>query len=402
MKVTNQERADIRRLYLQEKAQGLTHRQACINVANTLGRGVTTISDHTHDIHSNTVQTDLSAADEQSLETTLLRSVARLRRRSSDHNRQVRLLTDETVRLAEQVQEAYTPYREVLPLRLASSQRSANSDHKVLVALASDWHVGEKVVPSQVYHLNKYTPDIARRSSELFFTKITRRAQELAGNGQLSGFVLWLGGDFIGNYLHEEQRDSNYLTPEEEGYFAYTLLADGIRYLRSGLDLEDINILCNYGNHGRMTRHNYHVDGHRYNKESTIYLHLAHYFAHDTSIKFSIPEAYESVLRIHGSLYRFSHGHYVKYSANLDGAVQRYIDRANLSQPADFDCIGHYHNFRHNGSFQINGSTIGYNGYGKMLGLKPEIASQALLEVNGAGIVDLAHRVIVDDGRRLD
>lgn len=125
------------------------------------------------------------------------------------------------------------------------------------VALASDWHVEELVEPSTINGMNTYNTTIARQRSVEFFRGIlwmirnSRTGATDEYGFSIKNLVLWLGGDLISGYIHEELMESNELSPTEATLFAQDLIVSGIDFLLKHGELEKIIIPCSYGNHGR-------------------------------------------------------------------------------------------------------------------------------------------------------
>ena len=105
----------------------------------------------------------------------------------------------------------YSGHPSSRPARTAPSPRSG-------ARTRSDWHVGEVVDKRKVRGLNSYSPEIARKraSSAGVHDEAWRYPFEL----QRDSMVLFLGGDFISGYLHEELAQTNAMAPVEETRYA--------------------------------------------------------------------------------------------------------------------------------------------------------------------------------------
>jgi len=119
------------------------------------------------------------------------------------------------------------------------------------VIMASDWHVEENVYAEAVAGRNSYNPKIAEARAERFFTGIEWLLDFGRNEFSLRDVILWLGGDLITGYIHDELEEDNDLSPIEAVLFAKRLITKGIKTLLLDPKIETITIPCSFGNHGR-------------------------------------------------------------------------------------------------------------------------------------------------------
>lgn len=236
-----------------------------------------------------------------------------------------------------------------------------------VIALASDWHVEERVdradIPGAV---NEYNPEIARKRSEQFFQRVVLLADAERSLYGVETLVLGLLGDIIHGYLHDDQRESNFMSPTEAIIFAEELLTIGIEYILEHGNFKRIIIPCCCGNHGRTTvkpRAKTYVQN---SYEWLMYQHLASRFAKEKRIHWEIAGGAHVYLEVAGRVCRFHHGDDVRYVGGVGGLsipLMKAIAQWNKVRRADYDFLGHYHQCRDFGSAVVNGSLIGYNAY---------------------------------------
>lgn len=249
------------------------------------------------------------------------------------------------------------------------------------LVLASDWHIEERVMPEQVANRNRYNLEISARRMERFF-EATRYG--LVFNRQIfkiRDLVLWLGGDFITNYLHEDNVQSNLLSPVEAIAYAHASITAGIHHLLGDPELERIVIPCNDGNHGRLSKRVNASTRIENSLEWLLYKMIAEGFKDEPRVQFLIPESVQTFLEIYGRTVRFTHGDSVNYQGGVGGVtipIYKALGRWDTVRRADLTCMGHFHQLTSLSDLIINGSLIGYNPYAMSIGARFEPPAQAM------------------------
>lgn len=253
---------------------------------------------------------------------------------------------------------------------------SSRKHEAVAVAVASDWHVEERVDKASVDGVNEYSLEIAKARSGEFFSNIVKLVCKEQQDAQINTLVLALLGDFISSDIHEELISSAQLPPVEAMLYAQDLLASGIQYI---LDKTNLNLIipCCSGNHERKgSKVNI---AHEYGTSlATIaYRNMANHFKDEKRVKFIIPRSYFCYVEILGYTVRFHHGHAVRYGGGVGGLtipMIKAISRWDMSRKADYTVCGHFHQRLDGGHFLVNGSLIGDTPYSRRLGFsnKPE------------------------------
>lgn len=257
-------------------------------------------------------------------------------------------------------------------------KKKSSGGEATAFAIASDWHVAERVKKASVDGSNEYNMRIAKARAETFFLHILSLIEKERNAINIKTLVLALIGDMISGNIHDELLASCEVPPIEEAMFAQNLLASGIDFLLANSNL-DLVIPCCVGNHARIT-HKVHVSAEQGNSlEWMIYNNLAKYFENEKRVKFILSKSYFTYVVVYGRVIRFSHGHAVKYGGGIGGLtvpLLKAIARYDLSRPAYLDVIGHFHQRMHHQKFVVNGSLIGDSPYGKRLGFtgRPEQA----------------------------
>lgn len=229
--------------------------------------------------------------------------------------------------------------------------------------MASDWHVEETVRAASVNGLNEYNLDIADERISKFFDSILRLTEIQRHGTKIDSLVLWLGGDLMTGYIHEELQESNGLSPVQTIVWLRDRLLSGIARLEELGEFKRIVIPCCYGNHGRTTRKPRHSTAAANSYEWLLYQILA---KHAPQHEWHIAEGYHTYLDIYGRVVRTHHGDGLQYQGGIGGLtipVEKAIAAWNKGRVADLDVAGHWHQQMQSPKFCMNGSLIGHNAF---------------------------------------
>jgi hypothetical protein len=193
---------------------------------------------------------------------------------------------------------------------------------------------------------------------------------------KIETLLLWLGGDFITGYIHEELEEGNYLSPTEATRFAKEKIIVAIKFLLEYGNFKKLLIPCNFGNHGRTTKKPRFSTGYKNSYEWMMYKDIADYFKDQPKVEFIIPNGLFAYVDVMGHMCRFWHGDSIKYSGGIGGltiplikAIQRY----DQQQKADYNFMAHYHQlWQATKNCIVNGSGIGFSPYAQRIGASPE------------------------------
>lgn len=252
------------------------------------------------------------------------------------------------------------------------------------VVLASDWHVEETVEADTVNGLNAYDLSVAEKRAERFFDGIRHLVGYHQEHFELRDLVLWLGGDLITGYIHEELVEGNSLSPTYAASFVRALLGEGIRYLLRETSLERIVVPCSHGNHGRTTAKARIATAAANSFEHFMYRMLRDDFAGEPRVQFHIARGAFLYVDVYDKTIRFHHGDFVRYAGGVGGIsipLNKAIARWQVDRHADLTCIGHYHQYSPGQRVVTNGSLIGYGPYAQAVA-SYEPAQQAFFLVD--------------------
>lgn len=287
----------------------------------------------------------------------------------------------EAIHEIRQSEDSYT----IVEAKLAQSEATA-------IILASDWHIEELVNPKTINGLNTFNLRIAEKRADSFFVNSVKLVKGFQRDIKIKTIILWLGGDFISNNIHEELLENTCLKPIEAIKKVQSIITAGIKYL---LEKTDCNLVipCNSGNHARITK-KIHISGEEGNSlENYMYCNLASLFQSEPRVKFIIGSGSQIYLSIYKYKIRFLHGTHIRYQGGVGGLTipaNKAIASWNRAIKADYTCFGHLHTRLDGGNFLANGSLIGYNAYALSIKASYEPPSQTFFlldKLRGKSIV---------------
>lgn len=248
--------------------------------------------------------------------------------------------------------------------------------------LASDWHVEQNVDPAAVAGRNRYNLEIARKRMRNFFEAIVWAVRQQSDTFKIRDIILWLGGDFIQNFLHEDDIENNLLAPLAAIQFWMSAMIEGFDYLLASLDFEQAIMPENDGNHGRLTKKMRSSTREDHSLETFAYAQLALHYKNEPRLKFILPTSQFTFLNdVYGRTIRFLHGDVFKYGGGVGGITVplfRAMARWEKTMHADLTCMGHWHQRYCLPDCMVNGSMIGYDAYAMGGGFPFESPVQSL------------------------
>lgn len=279
-----------------------------------------------------------------------------------------------------QVEKASALVKPIRPRESKSGQREA-----AWVALASDWHIEETVEPGKVNGVNSYNLSIARHRVERYFEGVVWLVNYHSEKFKLRDGVLWLGGDLITGYLHEENEELNQCSPVNAIAMLHSWISEGIWHILGNTNTQVLKVVCNSGNHGRLTKKTRPSTREANSIEWLLYHFLANEFKDEPRVEFILPQGAQTYLEVYNKVIRFHHGDDARYGGGVGGIlipVSKAIQRWDTVRRADLTCMGHFHQYHDLESLVINSSLIGFNPYALSIGARPEEPSQAFFLVD--------------------
>jgi hypothetical protein len=254
------------------------------------------------------------------------------------------------------------------------------------LVLASDWHVEQEVKPEAVAYRNRYNLEISKKRMQNFFEAIRWGVKQQRDTFKVRDLILWLGGDFIQNFLHEDDVENNLLAPLAAIRYWTGEMAAGLRFLLEDTEIEQYVLPCNDGNHGRTTKKMRSSTRQDHSLETFAYAQLALMFKDEKRLKFVLPTSQFTFLDdVYGRTIRFLHGDVFKYGGGVGGITVplfRAMARWEKTKRAHLTCMGHWHQRYCLPDCMVNGSLIGYDAYamGGGFPFEPPVQSMRMLD----------------------
>jgi hypothetical protein len=233
------------------------------------------------------------------------------------------------------------------------------------VVMVSDLHLEEVVKPETVNGVNEFNPVIARERMRALAQAICWQVQHERNAFHIREMVMWLGGDIISGYIHEELCESNAMSPIRATLFAKELLLELIRTVRETLGI-NIHLIGSSGNHGRTTIKTRVSTREDNSFETLLYAGIAESTAADKGITFALPQSILTYQKIYGFLMRYTHGDAVKYGGGVGTVlvpVMKAVAQWDRERQAHHTTMGHWHQRMTCRQVSINGSLVGYGAY---------------------------------------
>lgn len=253
---------------------------------------------------------------------------------------------------------------------------SPSSDDATALVMLSDWHIEETVRKETINNLNEYNTTIAQNRWHTCIRNSLRLINKERHDANVNELVLWLGGDFITGYIHEELQESNAMSPTKAVRFVKALILSALDFYKTEGHFKRIRVVCNFGNHGRVFQKARVSTASDNSFEWLMYMDIAEDLRKDPLFEFIIPEGLLAYLDIYRWKFRFFHGDHIGYGGGIGGLtipLIKAIHRMNEQIRADYNIMGHFHQYwEATKDCIVNGSGIGYNAYAQRINARPE------------------------------
>jgi len=289
--------------------------------------------------------------------------------------------------LQEQLREANDRQRVLDRLMTASNpptlkrrEKKSGLREAAHVVLCSDWHVEENVYSERVAGRNEYNTEIARARIRKLFEGYAWHTSFARERYKVRDAVVWLGGDLLTGYIHEELEEDNSLSPIETLVFLQKEIVQQIDLMLLDSQLEKIWVPCSHGNHGRTTKKIRRKTGAKNSFEWLLYTQLQERYKKEPRIQFIVDQSAHQYLEVFGTRVHFHHGDEVKFGGGIGGLAVPLLKRVHKwdqVRKCDLHCIGHFHTHNLFGRAITNGSLIGYSEYSMAIGADYERPQQA-------------------------
>lgn len=265
-------------------------------------------------------------------------------------------------------------------------QAKSKDNSATPILCLNDWHSEESVDPATVNGFNNFNLELADARITRTFERAVSLIQHLGPSTPVKDMVVWLGGDLITGYIHEELMESNFLSPTQACLWIEERVIKGLKFLRQELKgLEHIRVVTNHGNHGRSSQRVKFKTGYKNSFEWLSYNQIARRFEDDPFFSFNISRGDHVYETIQDHVVRFHHGDRIKYEGGIGGVtipVLKAIAQWDKAKRADLDIFGHWHQFLDHWKFVACGCLIGYSDYSLAIKADYQPPTQTLILLN--------------------
>ena len=257
--------------------------------------------------------------------------------------------------------------------------RSHKDGVRYAVALFSDAHIEETVVPASVLGKNEYNVDIAEQRIKNYFNNLAT----CINKDHVEELIFASLGDTISGYIHDELAQTNGLTPSEATIKAQSLIYSGLDFLCKNTKLNSIKFIGIVGNHSRTTKKIQHSNGYKLSYEWIMYQNIKSMCEiTGLPVEFNIPESEMAVTDMpDGKRFVFVHGYQIKSGGNgtvcgIYPALNRLAMKWDRTFDQDKIYLGHFHSCVSIPNAVVNGSIIGFNSFALSNGFPYEEPAQ--------------------------
>jgi hypothetical protein len=232
----------------------------------------------------------------------------------------------------------------------------------------NDWHCEETVDPNTINGLNTFDLSIAEKRIKRVAERTLRLLDAQRRLSNIRDLVVWLGGDLVSGFIHDDLVEGNSLSPIDACIWAKSQIIGVLDYWLEHGDLSSITVPESIGNHGRTTKKPRISTAANHSFEYWMYHNIADIFAArgEKRVRFKIEKGYHNWLDIQGKRVRFHHGDWIKYQGGVGGItipVNKAINEWNKAQKADYDFFGHWHQHEKHRRWTACNCLIGYSAY---------------------------------------
>ena len=257
--------------------------------------------------------------------------------------------------------------------------KKVESGYRYAVALFSDVHIEETVLPETVLGKNEYNVQIAEQRIKKYFQNLALCIKE----DKVEDLIFASLGDTISGYIHDELAQCNGLSPLKAVHKAQSLIYSGLKHIIDNTDLKRVRFIGIVGNHSRTTKKIQHSNGYEMSLEWLMYMNIKEQCAAaNLPIDFCIPEAEIAIVdTVDNRRLLFCHGFQIRGSGNgTVCGIYPALNRLSLKWGQNFNqdkiYLGHFHSCISIPNATVNGSIIGYNSFSLSNGFKAEDPAQ--------------------------
>jgi hypothetical protein len=313
---------------------------------------------------------DMAHEDEPSIEDRQrAREVLRERASNSSLKRKMRALEME-LESERHAREFLLNWRDDSPqTHVVRPRKHSRKTRIVSVSCLSDLHIDEEVRADTVNGLNSFNIDEAARRLDYYWNSVAKLVEKEQQASSIRTHVLWIGGDLFSGHIHEDLVESTAFAPLESVLWCRPRIEAGIKFLVDNMDIDELIVVWQYGNHGRDGKKPRVSTAAEHNYEWMLGQVMGDHITQQPwakKVTWVAERGYHTYLDVGGYVIRFHHGDGIRYAGGVGGLtipLNKAISKWNEAKHADLDVMGHWHTAHDAHNAVMNGSLIGHNAY---------------------------------------
>lgn len=354
---------------------------------------------------------ELSETFEEALEsdaTTLQdEQIAKLKAQVSSLTRDNKIKTAEAAKLREQLDLVQQIEASHMKAPAWASPPKRTKEYRAIPSLLlSDLHLDETVDPDEVEGLNAYSREIAEQRLQRCVEKTIMLSRDYISGVGYDGMYVFLGGDMISGFIHEELAETNEAPVPETVEYWLDPLSAALGTLAD--EFKKVHVAGVVGNHGRLTRKPRNKHRATDNIDWLIYRMLMRDFRNDDRFTWQIPTSADCTVEIYNTKYLFTHGDQFRGGSGIAGivsplmlGVSRKAKRAmQLDANFNYAVMGHFHQYSMYKSLIVNGSLKGYDEYAYCNNFEYEPPQQAFWVTTPENGITMTAPILVSDPKK--
>lgn len=255
--------------------------------------------------HRRALEEDVSISNDTTASAVSREEI--LENRIVQMQRQLKASKKDTLSLG-YVKENIFKFTEAAPIVPKWTLKPKNTTHNpgVPTLLATDWHYGEVVNPSEIHNANEYNLEIADERIRLLTENTISLLRSHVVRPNYPGLVLCLGGDIFSGDIHQELTETNAETMLQ----LYLRIQGQIQNMINAFVKEfgHVHVVGVAGNHGRTSMRPRAKWRAYTNFDWLLYKQVERHYRNDKRITFNIPDGPDAFFQIYNHRYCLTHG----------------------------------------------------------------------------------------------
>jgi len=266
----------------------------------------------------------------------------------------------------------------------------------------NDWHLEEVIDPNVLEYPNEHNLEIGKRRFEMCIAKAKLLLDLSRTFADVNEFHVFILGDLMSNYLHEESVETNELGPTEAMLEARDRIETGVMDLHEYAKADRFKVTTCHGNHGRLTHRRRYKVAHKTNLEWQVCEDLKRRHAERGSlIEWQVSKSNFARTDVLNWKVRLTHGDDLNHQGGIGGLtipLLKACKQWDANQKADYTIVGHWHQFIRLWNILVCGCACGFNEYAQGKKMEGQPPTQTFILFDSDKKVILAEPLFIEPG----